>query len=460
MSIQKKTSPSVGRILYGTGGLAAVTEVVFLLLFLTWFSHIHAIALLVAAVAGIALPVVLMPLCYALVNGNTSIATGRYHIPFTVSGLGAALTFVLALAVGDVHPVAQGFALFGLLFAHSLCMQTYLYTYASIGQRFDPCGEAGKWRGIFAMLSLAFAALAIVALFDASRDSVRGIAAAAAIISVAATVAVYLVTVSSMPAFVRLEPRHPRSVKETYSRFCSPLKNGSVRMLVLSAFLLCAGTAFAASSLPQFVFSYMFRINGGFKPAVLIAAVLVPPVGMFVYRYSQRSGNKAACNASVAVASVQLALAAAVAVSVFVPFPLAVKASVLFSFAAAVGITLATVLVCDGANNAHAVSVTNSTYGKYYCFRNCVSALGIAAGLALACVVRIIDGNVGKVAAAVVSCAVYSSVILVGTLLGRFGYSNARSKNKQDENKPPEKIARVENEPQPVEYSDSEEKEN
>ncbi len=423
-----------------------MTEVVFLLLFLTWFSHVHNVALLVAAASGVALPVLLMPLVYALVNGNTSIATGRYHIPFVVSGLGSGLTFVLMLVPGKIHPVAQGFALFGLLFAHSLCMQTFLYTYASIGKRFDPSGEAGNLRGVFAMLSLAIAALAIVFLFDASRDSVRAVAAVAAIVAVVTVATVYFTTVSAMPAYVRLEPRHKRSVKETYSRFCAPLKNSSARILVSSAFMLCTGAAFAAVALPEFVFSYMFKINGGFKPAVLIAAVLVPPVGMFVYRYLKRSGNKAAVTAAVAVASVQLVLTAVVAVSVFVSFPLAVEASVLFSFAAVVGITLATVLVCDGGNNERAESLTNSTFGRYYCFRNCVSAIGIAAGLALACVVRIIEGNAGGVAAAVASCAIYACIILAGTLLGRFGYLGKTEKEKRKRKRSDSEERQVESE--------------
>ncbi len=432
MNGQNKVSPSIGRFLYGIGGLSAITEVVLLVLFLPWFrsAGIHEISLLVGAVTGIALPVLIMPLCYAFVNGNTAIATGRYHLPMTAAGLVGSLSFVLLLGVGDIHPVAQAFAVFGLLFAYSFCMQTFRYTYFSVGQRFDSSGKATAVKNVCSCFAVFLAALLVIFLTDGTRDAVRSVVAFAAVVSVCVTVTVYLTTAHAMPSFIRLEPRHKRRLRETYRRFVSPLSDGTVRLFATAAFLVCAGGALAASTVPACVFTYAFGIGKGYKPAVLVMAALVAPVSAAVAALSRKKGEKIGGNLSVAFSSVQLALGAGVCVFLYLPIGNVYKAIVLFSFSVLLGISLGAAFACENAGKGYAAALVRCTPGKYGCLHNCIAALGIAFGLGLSSAVNIVWVHVGEQVAATVACVAYVVLLFVGAVLHRAGYADKRSRKR------------------------------
>ena len=399
-----------------------ISEVVFLLLFSVEFVNVHPVALMAGSAAGIGLPVLIMPLCYAFVNGNTAIATGRYHLPMAVAGLLSALSYVMLLGIDAGNAVGQGFALAGLLFLHSLSTQIYLYAYYSIGQRFDQSGNATALRGIFTLLTAITAAVLVTFMYDGSLYSVAAITAVAAVISVAGIVAVYFGTVRAMPGFIRLEPKHKRSVKENYSRFVSPLRTRPVLMFSIAAFLTCAAVGFAASALPSAVYFYAFGLVKGFKPAVLVAGALIVPMGVFIYK-ACRHRPKACANAAVTLSAVQTALAAAVSVVFFVPAHEAIKALALYLFAALAGVAMGASVASGWHSNEYGERLSGCTSGRYYCLHNCVSALGFALGLSLTPAADIISSGAGEAAGATVSCCVYAAILLIGAVVSRIGYS-------------------------------------
>lgn len=423
MKGQKKVSPTLGKVLYGIGGLSTVAEVVFLLLFLPEFAHVHAVALLLASLFGIGLPVLLMPLCYALVNGNTAISTGRYHVTLSVSGLLTSFVFVLLLSVGKTHPVLQAFALFGLLFVFSLGMQTYRYVYFSVGLRFDQSSNARRIGNAFTLVSVSIAALAVLLLWDGTRDAVRAVAALSALVTVLCVLLAYFSTVKSMPSFIRLEPRHKRSLRENYARFLSPLQSRAVQLLAIATFLVCAGAAFAAITVPAELFGYMLGMQKGYKPSLLMIAVLVAPVGILVSHMSVRK-PKSGGTAAVALSSAQLAAAAVVAVAVCTPIGKVWEATALFAFAGLSCVTLGVMFAGEERNKEYAAHLTDCTPGKFYCLRNCIATLGMAFGTALSCAVRLLSENIGGKAAAVTVCSVFSALVFAGALCARTGHAN------------------------------------
>ena len=421
MQANKTASPTGGRILYGMGGLSVVTEVAFLLLFLSEFAAVHEASLLVGCVAGTLAAVSVMPLLYAFINGNTAIATGRYHVALVVSGLVSALAFVLFLGVGG-HPVAQAFALFGLTFLFLTGIQVFAYTYFSVGLRFDPGGAALKYKSAFSLGAVALVAVAVAVFMDGSRDGVRAVAAISGIGSVLGVVAAYFSSVQSMPAYLRLEPRHRRKIKQTYLRFVSPLRNGAVRRLSGAAFLLSAGAALAAATVPLFVFADTLGMNRGYKPVVLVMAGLIAAVGAATRLLRIR--RKQSRNAVIVLAGVQLAAAAIVSVMLYVPVPSVYKTVAAYAFAALAGVTLGLMFSGESRNNEYAASLSGCSPGRFYCLRNCITVLGFSFGIVLATVGRILWAHVGRVPATVSACAVYAVFILAAALLERLGHAD------------------------------------
>ncbi|MDE6397727.1 MAG: hypothetical protein K2L51_00235 [Clostridiales bacterium] len=422
MNAQKNASPTIVRILYGFGGLTIVTEVAFLLQFLALFAHVNMWSLLIGVTAGLALPVFVMPLCYDWINGNTAIVTGRYHLPMAIAGFAGALASVLMLGVGATHAVAQAFAVAGLAFLYSSAMQIYMYAYYAVGQRFDPSGTALRYKSAVSLAAVAVAAILVLVFFDGSREGVRAVTATAGIAAVFGTLAAYFSTVRSMPAFIRLEPRHKRGVKEIYARFVAPLRRRAVKLLAVSTFLLSAATAFLASGAPLCVFGYVFGISRGVKPAVLVTGGLIAVAGALAQ--GAHGKRKSGGGAAIALASVLLALAAGVAVILYLSVPQLYKAIVLFAFAAAAGVTLGLMFAGESRNKAYVTRLVDCTPGKYYCLRNGIVALGGAVGLALSCAMRIVAEYIGGRVAAIALCALFGALVLASALCGRVGHAD------------------------------------
>ena len=422
MNAQKNASPTIVKILYGFGGLTVVTEVVFLLQFLALFARINEWALLIGITVGLALPVFVMPLCYDGINGNTAIGTGRYHLPMAIAGFAGALAFVLMLGVGATHAAAQAFALAGLSFLYSAAMQIFLYAYYAVGQRFDPSGAALRYKSAVSLSAVTVAALLVLLFFDGSRDGVRAVTATAGIAAVLGTLAAYFSTVRSMPAFIRLEPRHKRGMKEIYARFVAPLRRRAVKLLAISTFLLSAAPAFFASGAPLCVFGYVFGISRGVKPAVLVTGGLIAVAGALAH--SAHGKRKSGGAAAIALAAAILALSAGVAVALYFSVPQLYKAIALFAFAAAAGVTLGLMFAGESRNKAYVIRLVDCTPGKYYCLRNGIMTLGGCAGLALTCAMRIVAEYIGGRVAAVSLCAVFGALTLAAALCGRVGHAD------------------------------------
>lgn len=425
MNKQKKTMPTVGKYLYGIGGLVAITEVVLFLLFLPWFraSDVDEVALPIAVALGIILPAFLMPQVYAFINGSTAISTGRYHLPMAASGVLASLVFVILLGVGKTNAVAQGFALFGLTFAYSLSMQVFSYTYFSIGQRLDSGGTGHKSRNVFGMLSIIIAAVMMLFMMNGSRNSIRNVVSLAAIIALAACFMVYMATASAMPAFIRVEPHRKRSIKENYARFLAPLGNKAVKVLMTATLLVCTGVSFAAATVPTCVFLPVFDIDKGYKPAVIVMAAVIMLSGVGFAQLARKKGRKTCAAVSVVFAALQFLCAAAVIAAIHLPLNAPVKAAILYAYAAVSGMTLGSVMSGESTAKDFIAEIAVCTPGKYHCLRNCVGAAGFALGLALAGVVNILSANIGEKIAVIVSCAVCSAVILAGAIVSRVGCS-------------------------------------
>ncbi len=430
MNGQKNASPLWGGILYGFGGLSAVTEVVFLLLFLQSYAAVHGAVLATGAALGLALPVLIMPLFYALVNGNTAIGTGRYHLPLVISGLAGALAFVLLAGVGKGNAGAQTAALLGLAFLFSSARQIFWYTYFSIGQRFDRTDAVQKYRGVFSLCAVFAASVLSVLLADVSRDGVRAVTAVAGIIAALGVLTVYFGTVHAMPSFIRLEPYHKRSLKETYRRFVSPLKNRAVRLFAVAALFTSAGASFAAAALPAGVFGGLLGITRGFKPAVLVAAIAMTAAG--VYGVTGTGGRKTGDVTLIALTAVLAAAAAAAAVAVCLPVPQVVSAAALFVLAALAGITLGTNLSCELRGKPYAARLCGCTLGRYACLHRCVVTVGMAAGVALAAAVRAVITHLGLKTGCVAAFAVFALLLLAAALVRRAGQAD-KFWRKQDE---------------------------
>ncbi len=417
MGKQKTATGGISKIIFGMGGLSAVSEVVFVLLFLSEFAHLNSIALTVGVVVGAALPVLIMPIAYALINGNTAISTGRYHLSMAAAGLIAVISYVLLLGVGGISAVGQAFALIGLLFIHSLSMQIFMYTSFAVGSRFDRTGAANSCFELFSLCSVAIAVILLL-LFGGTRDSVRELTALAGIVSLAGIAAAYFSTVRNMPNFIRLEPKHKRSLKENYRIFVSPLKSRTVVRLIVALFLLCAGISMAAATLPEYVFKSQFGLSGGFKPSVLVAAALAVTVGICVNKMSVKSVLKSGQNITLAFAAVMLALAAAVTVISFIPIAFAIKAVVLFTFAAVFGATVGAAITSMSKNRDYAVNLSGCSTGRYTCMRNCVVTLGFALGLGLGAAVGIFE-VFGSAVLTAASSGVSAILILSGAIVAR-----------------------------------------
>ncbi len=435
MNRQKKVSPVIGRYLYGIGGLSAITEVVFVLLFLPAFriAGVNEIAVFVASAIGIALPAAIMPLVYAFINGSTLISTGRYHIPMAVSGLLSSLTFVLLLAVGKSHPVAQGFALFGLTFAFSLSMQIFLYAYYSVGRRLDSGGAALRMKSAFHSAAVALAALMILWLWDGTRDSIRAIVCFAALVAVISLLVAYMSTAVNMPAFIRLEPRHKRKVGASYTRFFAPLSNKKVRRFSVATLLGCAAFFLAAAAIPVCVFSYVFGPGNGYKISVLVMAVLVMAGFIGITRMTRRKSKKFGAAVSIALACLQLVCSAGMAVVVWLRVPEAVLTGVTIAYAAVSGILVGALFADESGSKEYAMQHACCTPGKYYCLRNCIATFGLAVGAGLTGIVNIAANHFDDRVALVVGCGLFAVAALASAVVRRHGYADGKRKPDEPE---------------------------
>lgn len=401
-----------------------MTEAVVLLMtpYLARTVGINEIALMLAMLFGLTFPVVLMPLMYALINGSTRISMGRYHLPLAISALTASLACVTMLGVGGKNAPLQAFLLIGLLFVFSLCSQIYNYCYFSIGVRLDPSGKALKIRSACSVVSILLAAVAVLILHDGSLDGVRAVFAVAAIVAVIACGVVYASTVQSMPSFIRVEPHHKRTLREHYSRFVSPLKNGTVMVFTAATFSLCVAIALGAAAIPMYVFDCSLTFSRGMQIPTLIVSALIAVCGVVISFTVKKHGTRVGVRISFVSAIVQSVMAVLSAVLICVPVGAIVRTAALFAFAASMGVGLGSALCSESSAKDFASQKVACTPGKYCCLRNCVAAFGLGVGASMAAVVGISANHLGGNVAAVLGCVLYAAFSLAAVLLLCAGY--------------------------------------
>ena len=421
MSTKRKP---VGRYLYGAGGLFSVTEAVVLLMtpYLARTAEINELALMLAMLFGLALPALTMPLLYALINGSTRITTGRYHIPLALSALAASLACVTMLGVGGKNAPLQAFLLIGLLFVFSLCAQIYNYCYFSIGVRLDPSGRALKVKSACSAASILIAAVAVLFLHDGTLSGVRATFAAAGIVGVIAGAVVYASTVMSMPAFIRIEPRHKRPLREHYARFVAPLKSGTIVVFVAATFSLCVALALGAAAIPMYVFEYALDFSKGMQIHTLIVTALIAVCGVVISFVVKKYGERVGVRISFISVIVQTVAAIVCAALICAPVAQSAQTAVLTIFAASMGLAIGSALCSESRAKEYAAQKVACTPGRYCCLRNCVAALGFGVGAAMAAVVGISSTHLGGNTAAALGCALYAAFLLASVLLLCVGY--------------------------------------
>lgn len=416
---QKKAISKSGKFLYGAGGLSSVTQAAFLLSFVTLFSHTDTLVLLVSSTVGIGLSVFLMPLCYAFINGNTSIATGRYHLYMIVSGLISAMSFMLMLGA-DGGKVAQGFFIGGFTFLYALSVQVYSYCCYAAGKRFDGSGLSLFYRFVFSLVSIVIAALAVCLFYGGTRFSMGESAAVCAIISLAGVAAAYFSTVKAMPCFIRLEPRHKRSFKLKFLRFTAPLKNRAVLLFCVAGFLLAAGITVSAAAIPIYAFSYVFGFGGIYKAVVTSASGIIAASGAFA-AFKIKSGKKN-CIASVVLSSVMLACAAVISVFLFTGISAKIILCLTYAFAAVSAVSIGFTLAAVESSKAYVCKHSYCTAGKYHTLFNCALSVGAALGVALVGMVSLFAENLSAAVAAAVAVSAGAAFVLTGAVALKFGY--------------------------------------
>ena len=428
---QKKAVPTAGKILYGAGGLAFSTEIAFLLLFPFLFSHVNTVLLLACVPAGIILSVLVMPLCYAFVNGNTAIGTGRYHLALALSSAVCSISFVLMYGIGDWHYVAHAFAVVGLVFLHSAAAQIFAYTFFAVGIRFDRSGTAVTLKTAFALGSSLLIAAAVFLLFDGSRERVGAIAACSAIVSMLSLASVYFSTVRSMPAFIRLEPKHKRSFKRNYTRFVSPLKFGAVKLFALGTFFVYAAVAFCAAALPMFLLSAYWR-GYSFWLGVVISAALAVAACVALSKLKNFGAGK--CSVwFISISALLFALSAGLSAILILGALPAAAAPMLYAHSVVCGLSIGLGIKSCAMSDSAAREVSGCTPGKYYTLVNCIKSLGLGAGVAFCCAVMLIASRVPAAVAAAIVCCVTAAFFTAAAVLVKVGCGASAANNEEDE---------------------------
>lgn len=415
--MQSRKGRALGaKIAYGAGALACTAGVTLLslLLPLGGAAGVHQIALMLSCGFGIALSVLLMPLFYALINGNTLIATGRYHIPFTVSVLLVTLCAVGITCIGRLHPVLQGLILFGLFFLLALGMQIFAFAYFSIGKRFAYVGDVFAFSKVFACITPVLGALAVLWLFDGERASLCGIVCVSSLCALVGLVLAYMATSSRMALFLRVESYHRRTLTENYKRFLAPLADKRARLRFTASLLSAAGIALAVCAFPQTVFAARLGVAQGFKLTVLIMAGFCALTGI-VISLSRRAMKKAEHTSLVLCVLAVLATGGMVALRFFAGMkPLDTATS--YAYALLLGLAVGAALPNIGKQSGIVASETGTSTGRTFALCNCAVTIGVGVGAALSALAAFF-GNKSGVAAAVVSLALFALFFLAGTLL-------------------------------------------
>ena len=425
-----KDGAQSAKITYGMGGLvcAAGTTLLPLLLPLCRAVGLSTAALGVAC--GLScLSVALVPLFYALINGNTLIATGRYHIPFVVSSLLVALCAVGITCVGKLHAAAQALVLFGLFFLLALAMQIFAYTYFSIGKRLAQGGSAFAYSKLFAYLSPLLGALATLWLFDFDRVSIRAVVCLAGLIVLVGLVGAYMATCNRMALFLRVEPHHKRTLGENYKRFFAPLSNPRARWRFAAVLLTVAGVALAACAFPQLVFAARLGYTKGLKPTALIGTACIALVGGIssFWRGTERGAARTALILCILAAVATLV----VVVLRFFAVRKIVSPIVGYIYAAVVGLALGGALPCVGKQSGLAAQETGVSSGRVYTLFNCAVTVGLALGTALSGTFAYWAGRHARWATATALVA-FAVLLLAGTVLC-FVLSKLAPLERQDE---------------------------
>lgn len=404
------------KIAYGAGGLACTAGVTLLPLLLPLCSAagVHKIALMLSCGLGIGLSVLLMPVFYALINGNTLIATGRYHIPFTVSVLLVALCAVGITCIGPLHPVLQALILFALFFLFALGMQIFAFTYFSIGKRFAYVGDVFAFSKVFAYIAPVLGALAVLWLSDGDRVGICGSVCVASLCALVGLVCAYMATSNRMALFLRVESYHRRTLAENYKRFLAPLADKRARLRFISSILTTAGIALVLCALPQTVFVSRLGIAQGFKPAVLIMAAFGALTGI-VISLGRRAMKRAERTSLVLCVAAVAATVAMVVLRFFLGSKL-LDTATSYAYALFLGLAVGAALPNVGKQSGIVANETDTSTGRTLALCNCAVTVGVAIGASLSALAAFF-GEKNGVAAAVASMIGFAVFFLVGTVL-------------------------------------------
>ncbi|MDE7394823.1 MAG: hypothetical protein K2M95_01720 [Clostridiales bacterium] len=419
------------KIAYGAGGLACAAGVTLLplLLPLSTAAGVHKIALMLSCGLGLGLSVFLMPLFYALINGNTLIATGRYHIPFVVSVLLVSLCAVGITCIGRLHAVLQALILFGLFFLLALGIQIFAFTYFSIGKRFAYVGDVFAFSKVFAYITPVLGALAVLWLFDADRDGLCGIMCLASLCTLAGLVFAYMATSSRMALFLRVESFHRRTLAENYKRFIEPLTEKRALLRFVASALSAAGIAVAVCAFPQTVFAARLGYAQGFKPTVLILAGFCALMGI-VTSLSGKARERAE-HTSLVLCIVTVVATCGMVVLRFFAGAKALDTATAYVYALLLGLAVGAALPCMGKQSGLAADETGTSTGRTFALYNCAVTIGIAVGTALSALAAFFRAKSG-VAAAVVSFVLFALFFLAGTLLRFFVHKRATAETSEE----------------------------
>ncbi len=392
-------------IAYSAGGLAfvAVPALLMLLVPLADFVPVHPLLLLCVS-AGLLLSVACMPIAYLLINGNTLIAPGRYHLPLMLSHFAVALALVGIAYVGAKSTPLQAVALTLHSLVLSLGLQAGSYAYLSIGRRGVPAEQKDKVFArvkVFATLSFALAALGI-ALLPHDKDGVQDVLTLAAIAVCASLVSVYLSSVKHMARFMRVEPFHRRSVRESFCRFFAPFSS-HVRTRLLCASLVCAALTVLLCAYPAFCGAGRFKLCVG----TLCAAAVVSALPLLQNRDAQEAVALGASIAAVCGVTLGLVL------PLLLPHA-AAKAVSSVAGATLGGFSLGACLPCV----LRAAQNSGVTEGRSGALLGCFITLGTAVGIAFAALLWYGQGKNAQIAQ--VCFAVAFAVLLLGGSVWRF----------------------------------------
>lgn len=389
-------------IAYSAGGLAFVAVPALLLLLLVHAEYALAHPLLLLCVsAGLLLGAACMPFAYLLINGNTLIAPGRYHLPLVISLLAAALALVGIAYPGAKRVALQAVALTLHSLVLSLGLQAGSYAYISIGRRGMPTEQKDRTFAlvkVFATLSLALAALGIV-LLPHTGDGVQNGLTLAAVVVCAALVSVYLSSVKHMARFMRVEPFHRRPLRESFRRFFAPFSSGA-RTSLLCAALVCAALALSLCAYPVLFGAGRFKLCVG----TLCAAAAVSALPLLQNRAAQES---VALGASIAAAC-------GVLLSTVLPHVLPFAAAKAVSSVAGAtlgGFALGACMPCV----LRAGQNTGVTEGRSGALLGCFITLGSAVGIALAALLFYAQGKNAS-SAQIGFAAAFTALLLFGSV--------------------------------------------